>query len=149
MDKMEEQPLEYVYLKSNPNEWEIGNPANVQISLKALKAYQEGDLEECLKYFADTVEIAFDNYEAKLSNADLKVFFTKGRQSAKKIEIQMNDWETVTAKNKSEEWVSLWYKEIVHNNDGKIDSVSVMDDIKIENGKIAVLDQKIRHFAKK
>lgn len=61
----------------------------------------------------------------------------------------MNDWETVTANNKSEEWVSLWYKEIVHNNDGKIDSVSVMDDIKIENGKIAVLDQKIRHFAKK
>ena len=58
----------------------------------------------------------------------------------------MEDFESVKFKDEKEEWVSLWYKEIWEDQKGKKDSVQTMDDLRIENGKIALLNQKVRHF---
>lgn len=58
----------------------------------------------------------------------------------------MDDWESVKLKDGSREYVSLWYKEITTDKKGKTDSVFVMDDLLIKNGKIVSIDQKIRHF---
>lgn len=58
----------------------------------------------------------------------------------------MNDYESVISKDKKDEWVTLWYKQITTDKKGKVDSISVVDDIKIENGKITVLDEKSRKF---
>ena len=61
----------------------------------------------------------------------------------------MDDWETVHGKDNHEGWVSLWYKEVWTSKDGKMDSTHNMDDIKIENGKIKVIDSKEGSHRKK
>ena len=58
----------------------------------------------------------------------------------------MQDWISVISKDKKSEWVTLWYKEILTDKNGKSDSVNVVDDAKIENGKIVILDEKVQHF---
>jgi len=50
---------------------------------------------------------------------------------------------------KWEDWVSLWYKEVWTGKDGKMDSTHNMDDIKVENGRIKVIDNKQRRFPPK
>jgi hypothetical protein len=61
----------------------------------------------------------------------------------------MEDYEAVQSKDKKDEWVSLWYKAVNTDKKGKVDSVFKMFDLKIENGKIAVLDQKQRRYPAK
>jgi hypothetical protein len=58
----------------------------------------------------------------------------------------MDDWESVISSDKKSEWVTLWYKQTVTDKKGHIDSMSVVDDAKIVNGKIVVLDEKIQHL---
>ena len=64
------------------------------------------------------------------------------------VKIKMDDWEPVISKDKKDQWVTVWYTQIMKDKKGKIDSLSVIDDAKIINGKIAILDEKVRHFPK-
>ncbi len=142
--------IQFAYTIDHPaDNWSPGKLEHVATVLNALKAYETGDIDACVKEFADSVSIEFDEYEAKLSNDSLKSFFKEGRSGSASITIKMNDWESVISKDKKKEYVSLWYKEIRTDKNGKIDSVSVMDDLLIENGKIAGLDEKTRKYAKK
>ena len=58
----------------------------------------------------------------------------------------MHDFESVISKDKKEEYVTLWYTEINTDKKGKMDSVAIINDLKISNGKIVSLDEAIRHF---
>jgi hypothetical protein len=40
----------------------------------------------------------------------------------------------------------MWYKQIMTDKAGKTDSMGVVDDCKIVNGKIVILDEKIQHL---
>ncbi len=62
--------------------------------------------------------------------------------------MRMQDYESVRSKNRGEDWVSLWYTETTKPNGGKTDSTMVMDDIRIVNGKVAVIDSKMRRLTK-
>ena len=81
-----------------------------------------------------------------ISNDSLKRMFTKSRGELSALKINMGDWESVISKDKKVEYVTLWYKEIQTDKKGKTDSLSIVDDLKIANGKIVELDQKIQHF---
>ena len=72
--------------------------------------------------------------------------FTEGWKNTASVKIVMGDYESVISKDKKDEWVTLWYKQIVTDKKGKVDSMSVVNDAKIENGKITVLDEKTRKF---
>jgi hypothetical protein len=140
--------IDYAYMPGDrePNSWEMGDPKNLELVLKSLKAWENGNLDEALSPFGDSVEVAFDGFEAKLSKDSLLKVFGPQRKSYASLRIHMNDYETVTSKDKKENWVTLWYKQVWTDTKGKTDSVSVVDDLKIENGKIVVLDEKIRHY---
>jgi hypothetical protein len=58
------------------------------------------------------------------------------------VKIKMNDWESVISADKTEEWVTLWYKEYHTDKKGNVDSMGVVDDLKIEKGKAVILDEK-------
>ena len=117
--------------------------------MKSLKAYEDGDIASCVTAFGDSVTLRFDRFFARLSNDSLKKFFTASRANFTSTKVHMNDWESVISKDKKDEYVTLWYKEVSTDKKGKIDSVSVVDDLKIVNGKIVELDQKIQHFPTK
>ncbi len=141
--------MHYPYTIKNPDAWETGDKAHTMNVLKALKAYENGNIDECVTYFGDSVLLRFDELDAKVSKDSLKVMFKRNREANKSLKINMGDWESVKSKATKEEYVSLWYKEIMEDNSGKKDSLSVMDDLKIEKGKIVELDEKTRKFAKK
>ena len=61
----------------------------------------------------------------------------------------MHDFESVISKDKKDEYVTMWYVQTTTDKKGKVDSVAVINDLKISNGKIVTLDEAIRHFKPK
>ena len=144
-----DEKMDYAYTIDHPDNWETGDRKNTAIVLKGLKAYENGDIATCVATFGDSVKLEFDNYEATLSNDSLKAMFTRDRSKIKAMTIHMDDWESVISKDKKVEYVSLWYKQIWTDEKGKVDSLECMDDLRMKNGKIVGLNEKIRHYPTK
>ncbi|MEO6550044.1 MAG: hypothetical protein ABIN94_18725 [Ferruginibacter sp.] len=139
--------LTYAYTLERPyQDWQPGNKQHAVNVLKSLKDFENGDINSCVAAFGDSVELRFDHYYAKLSNDSLKKMFTKQRGELASTKVTMGDWESVISKDKKSEYVTMWYKQIETDKKGKTDSLSVVDDVKIVNGKIVEIDQKIQHF---
>jgi len=64
----------------------------------------------------------------------------------KTARIDMRDWESVISKDKSEEWVTLWYTEHWETKAGVKDSAALINDINLKNGKIIGLNEYTRKF---
>ena len=140
--------IEYAYMPRDhqPDNWDRGDQKNIALALASLKAFENNNVEEALKPFADSVRWQFDNFDAKISKDSMRSMFNGLWKNTKSIRIDMDDYESVISKDKKNEWVSLWYNQVMTDSKGKTDSVFVMDDLKIENGKITVLDEKTRRY---
>ncbi|MFC4230721.1 hypothetical protein ACFOW1_02390 [Parasediminibacterium paludis] len=139
-------PTAYAYTIEHPDNWEIGSSANTATALSALKSWEKGKFDECVKYFADTTQVMFDGMDKKLSNDSLKVLLIGSWNNYKNVSVTMKDWESVIAKDKSEEWVTLWYVQYYDDGKGAKDSVSVINDVQIKNSKIVKLAEYTRKF---
>jgi hypothetical protein len=137
-------PVNYPYTIEHPDNWEVGNTTNTMTSLSALKAWEDGKLDESLKYFGDSVRLQFDGLDKKMSNDSLKAILTRARNNYKTIKVKMYDWESVISKDKSEEWVTLWYSQMWETTKGVKDSADVIDDLQLKNGKIIRLSEYTR-----
>jgi hypothetical protein len=149
-EKMSTANLDYPYTTTTPHsDWQPGDPQHAVNVMKALKAYETNNIPECVSYFGDSVDLWFDYYHQKLPHDSLTGFFSKGRNESSTVSIRMEDWESVISKDKKSEWVTLWYVQSWTDKKGKTDSLSVVNDAKIVNGKIVVLDEAVRHFPAK
>jgi hypothetical protein len=137
-------PVNYPYTIEHPDNWEVGNTANTMTSLSALKAWEDGKLDESLTYFGDSVRVQFDGLDKKMSHDSLKVLLTGARNNYKSIKVKMYDWESVVSKDKTEEWVTLWYSQAWETAKGVKDSADVIDDLQLKNGKIVRLSEYTR-----
>jgi hypothetical protein len=139
--------ISYAYtLKHEPDYWDKGSQQNVALVLNSLKAFENGNIDECIKYFGDSITWRNDYVDTRLSKDSLKALFHKFRGEFTSHNIEMSDWESVISKDKKYEWVGLWYKEKWTDKAGKTDSVFVMDDVRVVDGKIVELDEKRRHY---
>lgn len=148
-DKTEKTGTEktaYAYSIDKPDNWNIGGTKNNELALNALKAFENNKIDESLGYFADTVQWRSDNFIGKLSKDSLKSIFTTMWNATSSLKINMHDFVSVISKDKKDEYVTMWYTQTVTDKKGKIDSVAVINDIKISNGKIVELDEAFRHF---
>ena len=141
--------VNYAYTIEHPDQWETGSKSNTEMVLKSLKAFENGNMDEAVKDFADSVKLEFDHFEAKMGKDSLVAFFKRERSGIKNMKIVMDDFESVKSKAESKEYVSLWYKQIWQDPKGKTDSIECMDDLEIKNGKIVLLSEKIRHYPAK
>jgi len=141
------QPMNYPYTIDHPDNWEIGSQQNTMIALASLKAWENKNIGDAVKFFADSVHIRFDGIDQKVSNDTLKSMITPSPMT-KNYSIKMQDWESVISKDKTEEYVTLWYREYKENTNGKKDSMDVVNDLKMKDGKIIGLDQYIRRLHK-
>jgi hypothetical protein len=81
-----------------------------------------------------------------MSNDALKSMFGKHRSDIKSMNIQMYDWEPVISKDKKDEYVTIWYKQKWEDMNGKSDSVALINDCKMKNGKIVEISEFTRRF---
>ena len=138
---------EMPYQLSHPYQnWQTGDPQNAVITMKGLQAYENGDIAGCLAAFGDSAWLGFDYYQKTMSKDSLKAFFTGGRAMYSSIKVKMQDWESVISADKKAEWVTLWYKEYTTDKKGVVDSLAVVNDAKIEKGKIVVLNETTQHL---
>ncbi len=133
----------YPYTIDHPDNWEIGSTGNTVTALSALKNYEDNNINESLKYFADSVRLNFEALDTTVSNDSLKAMFTRWRSMSKTLKIKMDDWESVKSKDGKQEWVTLWYREFDDTGKG-LDSIDVVNDLQIKDGKISRLDQYTR-----
>lgn len=140
------EKIDYAYLPLNhePDFWEKGDQKNIAIVLNSLKGFETKNVEQALAPFADTVNWQVGGVDAKLSKDSLRSMFTNDLKNLASVKIIMNDYESVISKDKKQEYVSLWYKQINTDMKGKVDSMICMDDAKMVNGKIVELEEKVR-----
>lgn len=141
---------DYPYTLDKPyQDWQPGDQQHAVNVMKGLKAWENNNITECVTYFGDSCDLRFDNFHAVLPHDSLANFFSAGRAGYTSVKVEMSDWESVISKDKKDQWVTLWYKQIVTDKNGKTDSMGVVNDAKIVNGKIVVLDEKIQHLPAK
>ena len=91
----------------------------------------------------------FDYYQAKLSRDSAMKFFADARNMYNDLVVTMGDYVSVISADKKTEWVTLWYKQNWKDAKGVADSMNVVNDIRMENGKMVQLDEKVSHYQKK
>ena len=144
--KNDGKSLDLPYKLARIPDWEKGDDNNVPIAMKFLKSYEDKDFVGMRNYLADSVQFIYDNGNFS-GTADQMVKFLKNFRDARQtVRIEMNDYESVRSKTRNQEYVSLWYNEHIVDNAGKADSAFVMDDYRIKNGKISMIDTKFRHL---
>lgn len=131
----------YPYTIDQPDNWEPGSKANTFAALSSLKAWENGQIDESVRYFADTVHVQFDGLDAKVSNDSLKAMFADSHGRYKTMNVRMSDWESVISKDKAHEYVTLWYTQTWETTNGVKDSVAIINDIEFKDGKIIGLDE--------
>jgi hypothetical protein len=141
-----EEPVLAFQLDEPYKDWQPGDKQHAVTVMTGLKAYVDGNIDACVATFGDSVDLHFDYVRKKLSNDSLKKYFTQERANYGNITIKMDDWESVISKDKKTEYVTMWYKQIMTDKKGKTDSLGIVDDCKIVNGKIVELDEKLQHF---
>src|SRR5215203_4310454 len=116
------ETLNYAYTLEKPyRDWQPGDKNHAVMVMKSLKAYEDGDIGGCVTAFGDSVSLRFDRFFARVSNDSLKKIFTASRGNLTSQKVQMHDWESVISKDKKDEYVTLWYKEVNTDKKGKID----------------------------
>ena len=137
------EPINYPYTIDHPDYWEPGSQQNTLNALTSLKAWENNNMDECMKYFADSVHVQFDGFDQTVSNDSLRKMITPG-PNTKSYSVKMQDWESVISKDKKEEYVTAWYRQYREDKDGKKDSIDVVNDLKMKDGKIIALDEYLR-----
>jgi hypothetical protein len=112
--------IDYAYLPENhaPDNWIPGSQQNLAFVLKSLKAFETGDIEGSLAAFADSVHWSFDGFDQKISKDSMRAMMTGLWKTLSSVKITMADYETVTSKDNKEEWVTLWYKQVMTDKAG-------------------------------
>lgn len=126
--------------------WQTGSTENVVVAMSALKAFVDQDYTALAASLGDSIEIQLDYYHDKLSRDSAISIFKSVRPMYNDLTITMNDYESVISEDKKDEWVTIWYKQVWKDKDGKADSLNMINDCKIQNGKMIQLDEKIQHF---
>jgi hypothetical protein len=93
--------------------------------------------------------MSFDYFHTKLSRDSAVKFFMNERAKYSELSVTMYDYESVISADKKSEWVTMWYKQNWKDAKGVADSMNVVDDVRIMNGKMVELDEKVSHFMKK
>jgi hypothetical protein len=137
----------YSYTIKKPDNWDMnGSSKNTEVAFNALKAFENHKIDESLTFFGDSVMWKADYMDAKLSKDSLKAIFNSIWNETASLKIDMKDSESVISKDKKDEYVTIWYVQTATDKKGKTDSLALINDMKIVNGKIVELDEYTRHF---
>lgn len=130
--------------------WQImDNNDNTIAAMNSLKAFIDKDYTALAATLGDSINVRLDGYAAKLSRDSAVKVFAAQRPMYVDLAVTMYDYESVISADKKDEYVTLWYKQAWKDDKGKADSMNVVDDCKMKNGKMIELDEKVQRFPAK
>ncbi len=147
-DDADDDNVSLAYSTPHPADWIPAPKSNVAVAMNALRSYEMNDMNALAQTLGDSVEFYGDNFAFKGTRDSLMKAISSMRSSYDSVSIRMHDYESVKSKSRGDQWVSLWYTESSRKG-GKTDSVMVMDDVKIKDGKVVLIDTKARRLVAK
>ncbi|TBO42607.1 nuclear transport factor 2-like protein [Pedobacter kyonggii] len=140
----------YPYTIKQVQNWEM-NPdtKNAVTAMTLIKTFENLDTARMSKVLADSVALDLDGYKFKGTKSQLMKELQGEFDKMKGFKIDMQDMESVVNKDKSEEWVSLWYSQVSTTKEGKTDTVALFNDIQLKNGKVVRLSEYVQHPMKR
>jgi len=140
----------YPYTIKKEQNWEM-NPdsKNAVTAMTLIKTFENLDTANMGKVLADSVAFDLDGYRFKGTKPQFLKEIQAEFEKMKGFNIEMQDMESVVNKDKTEEWVSLWYNQVSTTKAGKADTVALYNDIQFKNGKVVRLSEYVQHPMKK
>ena len=137
------QAIEYPYTATYSSQMELGDPNNSKKVLDIYKDYDNGNLLAHKEYFADSLEFDLAGGEnIKGTRDSILGIAQKGRSNMKAVEDKIMSFIASHSKDKGDNWVSVWTKEIDTHKDGKMDSSYLNENWMLDkDGKIAYMFQ--------
>jgi len=140
----------YPYAIKNAQTWEMNNDSkNALTAMTLIKTFENLDTAGMSKILTDSVWFNLDGYKFKGTKTQFLNEIQAEFAKMSGFKIEMEDMESVINKDKSEEWVSLWYTQVSTTKDGKSDTVRLFNDIKLKDGKVSGLSEYVQHQMKK
>jgi len=140
----------YPYTIKKMQSWEMNSDGkNALTAMALIKTFENLDTAGMGRILADSVSFDLDGYKFKGTKPEFLNQIQSEFSKMSGFKIEMQDMESVINKDKSEEWVSLWYSQVSTTKDGKSDTVSLYNDIKLKDGKVVRLSEYIQHPMKK
>ncbi len=140
----------YPYTPKKVHSWQMNpEPQNMVAAMSALKGFAALDTAAVKPFLGDSIWLMVDNYSFKGTRSQFLGEAQHEIDRFKHIQVDMEDMESVISKDKSEEWVSLWYKQISTMKDGKTDTVNCFNDFKMKDGKVVGWSEYVQHPMKR
>jgi hypothetical protein len=141
--------LVYPFTAKYSLNWQPGDEKNAVIALNAFKKYLDGDVKGCFESFGDSVEFIADKFHFKGKKDSLMAMMIPMRGSFATMSDQPDAWITTYYPDQKDTWVTVWSTQKWTDKKGMADSVYIVDDILMKDGKIAQIDEKQRMFPPK
>jgi hypothetical protein len=140
------EALVYPFTAKYSLNWQPGDEKYAVLALNSFKKYVDGDVKGCFAYFADSIEFIADKFHYNGKKDSLEAMMTTMRAGIATMSVQPDTWLTVYYPDKNDTWVTVWSTQKWTDKKGKLDSVYLVDDILVKDGKIAQIDEKQRQY---
>lgn len=116
---------------------------NTETVLSLWKAWQAGDLSKARPYFADSVTFFMSDGTNMFGPTDtLMQGMQAYRSSFKEMKATVDAAFAVTSTDKNENWVAIWGSEIRTDMNGKVDTISQVENWRFnKDGKVNLMFQ--------
>ncbi|WP_316808022.1 hypothetical protein [Pedobacter agri] len=140
----------YPYVFKKVQGWEMNKDTkNSLTALRVIKSFEKMDTSAMGKLLHDSVWFNLDGYKFKGTKSEFLNQIQGEFAKMSSFKIEMEDMESVINKDQTEEWVSLWYKQVTTTKDGQVDTIQLYNDFKLKDGKILGLSEYVQHPMKK
>lgn len=139
-------PANYPYIANYSSDFEMGDPKNSTTILNLWKNWESGDLMAGKESFADTVEIQSAGGVVLHGSRDSVVAQVQRiRSTMGTVHCEIDAFLPVKSRDKDEQWVCVWGKEVRTDKNGKMDSVFMEESWRLnKQGKVDFMLQYAR-----
>jgi hypothetical protein len=140
--------LNYPYTAKYSLNWQPGDEQNAVLVLNSIKKYMDGDIKGSFSDFADSITFLADEFLFIGTKDSLVNLMTPMRAQIASMSFQPDTWLTAYYPDKKDTWVTVWGVQKWVLKNGKTDSFYITEDVRLRDGKIHEIDEKMRAYPK-
>ena len=138
--------LNYPFTAKYSLNWQPGDEQNAVLVLNSIKKYIDGDVKGSFSYFADSITFVADKFLFIGKKDSLEALMTPMRAQSTSMSFQPDTWITAYYPDKKDTWVTVWGVQKWTLKNGKTDSFYIAEDVRVKDGKILEIDEKMRLY---